>query len=56
MRAELCGATVEGVEVGSRTFEFVLGSNIRGGTFAWDSAAGKVADVHGIALSSHLAE
>jgi RNA 3'-terminal phosphate cyclase (ATP) len=34
--AELCGATVEGVEVGSRTFDFVPGSQIRGGHFEWD--------------------
>ena len=34
--AELCGATVEGVEVGSRTFDFVPGSHIRGGHFEWD--------------------
>jgi len=34
--AELCGATVEGVEVGSRTFDFIPGSDIRGGSFAWD--------------------
>jgi len=34
--AELCGATVEGVEVGSRTFEFVPGSHIAGGCFEWD--------------------
>jgi RNA 3'-terminal phosphate cyclase (ATP) len=34
--AELCGATVEGVDVGSRTFEFVPGADIRGGKFEWD--------------------
>jgi RNA 3'-terminal phosphate cyclase (ATP) len=34
--AELCGGTVEGVEVGSRTFDFVPGSHIRGGDFEWD--------------------
>jgi RNA 3'-terminal phosphate cyclase (ATP) len=34
--AELCGATVEGVEVGSRMFDFVPGSHIRGGHFQWD--------------------
>jgi RNA 3'-terminal phosphate cyclase (ATP) len=34
--AELCGATVEGVEVGSRTFDFVPGSQIAGGSFEWD--------------------
>jgi RNA 3'-terminal phosphate cyclase (ATP) len=34
--AELCGAKVEGVEVASRTFEFVPGSQIRGGSFEWD--------------------
>jgi RNA 3'-terminal phosphate cyclase (ATP) len=34
--AGLCGATVEGVEVGSRTFEFVPGSQIPGGSFEWD--------------------
>jgi RNA 3'-terminal phosphate cyclase (ATP) len=34
--AELCGATVEGVEVGSRTFDFIPGPDIRGGSFEWD--------------------
>jgi RNA 3'-terminal phosphate cyclase (ATP) len=34
--AELCGGTIEGVEVGSRTFDFVPGSHIRGGDFEWD--------------------
>jgi RNA 3'-terminal phosphate cyclase (ATP) len=34
--AELCGAAVEGVEVGSRTFDFIPGSDIRGGSFEWD--------------------
>jgi RNA 3'-terminal phosphate cyclase (ATP) len=34
--AELCGATLEGVDVGSRTFEFVPGPHIRGGDFEWD--------------------
>jgi RNA 3'-terminal phosphate cyclase (ATP) len=34
--ADLCGATVEGVDVGSRTFEFVPASDIPGGTFEWD--------------------
>lgn len=34
--AELCGATVEGADVGSRTFEFVPGPDIRGGNFEWD--------------------
>jgi RNA 3'-terminal phosphate cyclase (ATP) len=34
--AALCGATVEGVEVGSRAFEFVPGPGIPGGTFEWD--------------------
>ena len=34
--AELCGATVEGVEVGSRTVDFIPGSSIRGGSFEWD--------------------
>jgi RNA 3'-terminal phosphate cyclase (ATP) len=34
--AELCGATVEGVEVGGRTFDFVPGSHIAGGSFEWD--------------------
>jgi RNA 3'-terminal phosphate cyclase (ATP) len=33
---QLCDATVEGVEVGSRTFEFVPESHIRGGHFEWD--------------------
>jgi len=34
--AELCGATIKGVEVGSRTFDFVPGSHITGGSFEWD--------------------
>jgi RNA 3'-terminal phosphate cyclase (ATP) len=34
--AALCGATVEGVEVGSRAFEFVPGPGIPGGDFEWD--------------------
>ena len=34
--AALCGATVEGVHVGSRDFEFVPGANIPGGDFEWD--------------------
>jgi len=34
--ADLCGATVEGVEVGSRTVDFIPGPNIRGGSFEWD--------------------
>jgi len=34
--AELCGATVDGVEVGSRTIDFIPGSKIRGGSFEWD--------------------
>jgi RNA 3'-terminal phosphate cyclase (ATP) len=34
--AELCGATVGGVEVGGRTFDFIPGPHIRGGSFAWD--------------------
>jgi len=33
--AELCGATVDGVEVGSRTIDFIPGSKIRGGSFEW---------------------
>lgn len=34
--AELCGARVEGIEVGSGTFEFTPGSELRGGRFEWD--------------------
>ncbi|MBI3303294.1 MAG: RNA 3'-phosphate cyclase [Deltaproteobacteria bacterium] len=34
--AELCGATTEGVRVGSREFNFVPGTWINGGSFAWD--------------------
>ncbi len=34
--AELCGAAVQGVEVGSRTVQFIPGSDIRGGSFEWD--------------------
>jgi RNA 3'-terminal phosphate cyclase (ATP) len=34
--AELCGGSVEGVEVGSRTFAFVPGAHIPGGSFEWD--------------------
>lgn len=33
---ELCGATFEGVEVGSRTLDFVPGPQIAGGSFEWD--------------------
>lgn len=33
--AELCGATVKGVGVGSRTFDFIPGSGLRGGSFDW---------------------
>jgi RNA 3'-terminal phosphate cyclase (ATP) len=34
--AALCGATFDGVHVGSRAFDFVPGSNIPGGSFDWD--------------------
>jgi RNA 3'-terminal phosphate cyclase (ATP) len=34
--AALCGATVDGVHVGSRAFDFAPGSLIRGGRFEWD--------------------
>jgi RNA 3'-terminal phosphate cyclase (ATP) len=34
--AELCGGTIEGAHVGSRTFEFIPGSKIPGGSFEWD--------------------
>lgn len=34
--AELCGATVDGVEVGSSTVDFIPGPDIRGGSFEWD--------------------
>lgn len=34
--AQLCGATVEGADVGSQTFDFVPGSDIRGGSYTWD--------------------
>lgn len=34
--AQLCGATAEGVEVGSRTVNFIPGSDIGGGNFEWD--------------------
>lgn len=34
--AQLCGATAEGVEVGSRTVDFIPGPDIRGGSFEWD--------------------
>jgi RNA 3'-terminal phosphate cyclase (ATP) len=34
--AELCGATTEGVYVGSGEFTFIPGSHIKGGAFAWD--------------------
>ncbi|MCV7260841.1 RNA 3'-terminal phosphate cyclase [Mycobacterium shimoidei] len=34
--AQLCGATVDGVEVGSRAFDFIPGPDIRGGSFEWD--------------------
>lgn len=34
--AELCGATLEGVHVGSRAFDFSPGRRIQGGRFEWD--------------------
>ncbi len=34
--AELCGATTEGLAVGSREFIFMPGPRIRGGTFSWE--------------------
>ena len=34
--AELCGATTEGLAVGSREFTFIPGPKIRGGAFSWD--------------------
>ncbi len=34
--AELCGAEVEGLAVGTQDFTFVPGPHIRGGTFNWD--------------------
>ena len=34
--AALCGATVDGVHVGSSTFEFAPGRHIAGGAFDWD--------------------
>lgn len=34
--AALCGATVDGVHVGSCTFDFAPGSQIAGGSFEWD--------------------
>ena len=34
--AELCGAKIEGVTVGSREFTFAPGVRIKGGDFAWD--------------------
>jgi RNA 3'-terminal phosphate cyclase (ATP) len=34
--AELCGGSVEGAEVGSRTLDFLPGSQIPGGSFGWD--------------------
>jgi RNA 3'-terminal phosphate cyclase (ATP) len=34
--AELCGGKLDGVQVGSRTFELVPGSRIAGGNFEWD--------------------
>lgn len=34
--AQLCGATVAGADVGSQTFDFIPGSDIRGGNFEWD--------------------
>src|SRR5919106_6921912 len=41
--ATLCGAHVEGVRVGSDTFDFVPGSRISGGLFEWDiGTAGSV--------------
>jgi len=34
--AALCGATVDGVHVGSSTFDFAPGRHIAGGAFEWD--------------------
>ncbi|MBS4730699.1 RNA 3'-phosphate cyclase [Mycobacterium sp. SM1] len=34
--AQLCGATIDGVEVGGRTIDFAPGSDIQGGSFEWD--------------------
>lgn len=34
--AQLCGATIDGVEVGSGTIDFIPGSEIRGGSFEWN--------------------
>jgi len=34
--AELCGATLEGVEVGARTFVFRPGPRVAGGRFVWE--------------------
>lgn len=36
--AALCGATVDGVHVGSGTFDFAPGRQIAGGAFEWDIA------------------
>lgn len=34
--AELCGATIDGAHVGSRTFDFAPRSRIAGGSYEWD--------------------
>ncbi len=34
--ADLCGATVEGLDIGSCTVEFSPDRRIRGGSFEWD--------------------
>jgi len=38
--ADLCGAETKGVAVGARVFEFVPGSHISGGEYAWDIGTG----------------
>jgi len=38
--ADLCQAETRGVEVGARSFEFVPGSHISGGEYAWDIGTG----------------
>jgi RNA 3'-terminal phosphate cyclase (ATP) len=34
--AELCGATTEGLSVGSQEFTFAPGKRLNGGSFTWD--------------------
>ena len=34
--AEMCGAKIDGLDVGGREFTFVPGTQIKGGSYAWN--------------------